>query len=95
MENGEIEDSQITSSTNGREASNGRLNAFNTYWSTNSADRNQWIQVCFHESVAFTAIATQGDGVIPSSWVSSYAVSYSFDGETFHNYTVNGTRKVR
>ncbi|CAB4007248.1 Hypothetical predicted protein, partial [Paramuricea clavata] len=94
MENGEIEDSQITSSSfiPGMEPSKGRLNA-GTAWVASSRNSNQWIQVCVNESVVFTAIATQGIGD-EYSRVTSYAVSYSSDGETFQVYTVTGTRKV-
>jgi hypothetical protein len=96
MENGEIEDSQITSSSSESdrtEASNGRLNGISA-WIPSPLDNNRWIQVCFNESVVFTAISTQGFG--PFSYaVSSYAVSYSFDNETFQNYIVNGIQKVR
>jgi hypothetical protein len=98
MENGEIEDSQITSSGYfvGWEPSYGRLNAVNGAWLILFPDNNHWIQVCIHESLVFTAIATQSHGIAGAGdWVSSYAVSYSFYNEIFQNYTINGTRKVR
>jgi hypothetical protein len=96
MENGEIEDSQITSSSfiPTMEPSKGRLNAVGTTWTAASTNSNQWIQVCFHESVVFTEIATQGNGD-GYSRVTSYAVSYSSDGETIQVYTATGTQKVR
>ena len=95
MENGKIQDDQITSSSdwNKLPAKNGRLNG-SSCWAAGKNDKNQWIQVDFEKPVVVTKIATQGRGKY-DQWVKSYTVSYSLDGNNFKPYQVDGVDKVR
>lgn len=95
MGNGDIQDSQITSSTasGGLPPEKGRLNGASS-WSAGQNDENQWIQIDLRKPLTLTKIATQGrhDN---DQWVKSYLVSYSSDGETFQNYKADGSDKVK
>lgn len=95
MENGNIEDSKITSSTawENLPPTKTRLNSASS-WSAGKNDENQWIQVDLDKPVAVTKIATQGRKNY-DQWVKTYTVSYSFDGENFKPYQVDGLDKVR
>ena len=88
MENGNIADSQITSSTfwRGLASAKGRLNGA-TAWAAGQNDQNQWIQVDLGEQKIVTKIATQGRNN-HEQWVTSYVVSYSLNGQTFNQYQV-------
>ena len=88
MENGNIADSQITSSTfwGGLASAKGRLNGA-TAWAAGQNDQNQWIQVDLGEQKIVTKIATQGRNNY-DQWVTSYVVSYSLNGQTFNQYQV-------
>lgn len=95
MENGNIQDSQITSSTawNGLPPEKGRLNGASS-WSAGQNDENQWIQIDLDKILTLTKIVTQGRHN-SDQWVKSYLVSYSLDGQTFQNYKIDGADKVR
>ena len=95
MENGNIQDSQITSSTawNGLPPEKGRLHGASS-WSAGQNDEDQWIQIDLNKILTLTKIATQGRHNY-DQWVKSYLVSYSSDGQTFQNYKNNGADKVR
>ena len=95
MENGKIQDYQITSSSDWNElpAKNGRLNG-PSCWAANKNGKNQWIQVDFEKPVVVTKIATQGRGEHYHQWVESYTISYSLDGNNFKLYQVDGVEKV-
>lgn len=94
MENKNIQDSQITSSTAWKNLppENGRLNGESS-WSAEQNDKNQWLQIDLGEILAITKIATQGRHNY-DQWVTSYLLSYSSDGKTFENYKFDGTEKV-
>ena len=99
MENGGIEDSQITSSsfypTGESSTSYARLNGPST-WSALKADPNQWIQVDLKKPMDLTKIATQGRNKNDwkASYVTKYSLSYSSDGESFVDYKIDGRLKV-
>ena len=94
MENGNIADSQITSSTFWKRlaSAKGRLNGA-TAWAAGQNDQNQWIQVDLGEQKIVTKIATQGRNNY-DQWVTSYGVSYSLNGQTFNQYQVHSIDKV-
>ena len=101
MENRKIHDDQITASSYFEEypPSNARLNLIgidgsNGGWSADVSDLNQWLQVDFQRSTIITAISTQGlqNG---EEFVKKYTVSFSDDGNNFHDYNVRGVLKVR
>ena len=95
MEDGRIQDTQITSSSawSGLLPQKGRLNSA-TSWSAGHNDLNQWIQIDLRRQEIITRIATQGRKNY-DQWVTSYMVSYSFDGERFENYKdSDGTDQV-
>ena len=95
MENGNIADSQITSSTSLERfaSAKGRLNGA-TAWAAGQNDQNQWIQVDLGEQKIVTKIATQGRNDY-DQWVTSYGVSYSLNGQIFNQYQVHSIDKVR
>ena len=95
MENGNVEDSKITSSTawSNLPSTKARLNS-DSSWSAGTNDKNQWIQVDLDKAVTVTKIATQGRKNY-DQWVKTFTLSYSFDGENFEPYQVNGVEKVR
>jgi hypothetical protein len=94
MEDGKIENLQITSSSSstGLHPELGRLNA-KSCWSAGENDSHQWIQVDLGKERVVTAIATQGR-MNAEEWVVSYEVWYSLDRETFEKYKINGEIKV-
>ena len=76
MENGSITNDQITASSsyNGSEPWDGRLNNPNGEWSTDNGDSTQpWIQVKFSSAVNITAIQTQGSSDA-NEWVSKLQI---------------------
>jgi hypothetical protein len=96
MQNGRIEDFQITASTihdAGLSTTQGRLNGRSS-WSADRNDQNQWIQVDFGREEVVTAIGTQGRRNYPQ-WVDTYSVSYGFNGSAFEPYKINDVLKVR
>lgn len=95
VQNGKIQDYQITSSTSceGLRPQDGRLHG-DACWSAGGNDKNQWIQVDLCKDKDITAIATQGRKDA-EQWVQTYTVSYSTDGKEFQYYQDDGVWKVR
>ena len=90
MENGEISDDQITSSSDfdrHLRGANGRLNNRTGAWSSQKDDLNQWLQVDFQRSTIITGISTQGRQG-PNQFVKSYTISFSDSGKDFTGYKV-------
>ena len=102
MENGQILDSQITTSSeydSNHGAANGRLNFVAAggktgAWSARTSDVNQWLQVDLLGITKVTGIKTQGREDCCNQWVKTYTISYSNDGTTFTNYTQDNQVKV-
>ena len=108
MENGEISDDQITSSsdwydstidTRSHGAPNGRLNFVarsdrTGAWSPQTNDLDQWLQVDFQRSTIITGISTQGREDL-LQFVKKYTISFSDDEENFTGYKTGETLKVR
>ena len=87
MEDGRIQDNQITASTffNAESApSNARLNQNigEGGWSAAASDTNQWIQANLLISTMVTGVITQGKG-LRDQWVTKFKVQYSDDGVSF------------
>ena len=98
MESGEIEDSQITASSewdSEHGATNSRLNFVKNSgsWSSKRNDLNPWLQIDFKYRATITDILTQGRFRI-RQWVQSYTVSYSDNGINFKPYQKSGNDKV-
>jgi hypothetical protein len=96
MQNGRIQDSQITASSiwNGKlSTKQGRLNSASS-WSARQNNPNQWIQVDLGREEVVTAIRTQGRDDHPQ-WVKTYSSSYSSNGNAFEPYKIDGAVKVR
>ena len=101
MENGEIFDNQITSSSNysnQHRAANGRLNfvagSFRTgAWSSRANNLDQWLQVDFQRSTIITGISTPGRQE-SNQFVKSYTVSFGDDGKHLNNYKTGDILKV-
>ena len=55
-------------------------------WCPASYDRAPWIQVDFLSRVYITGVITQGGGD-QRGWVSRYLVTYSDDGQKWHQVT--------
>ncbi|XP_028401252.1 coagulation factor V-like [Dendronephthya gigantea] len=94
VENGQIQDYQITSSSfcEGLPPQEGRLHG-DACWSASGNDKNQWIQIDLSRDKDITAIATQGRKDA-DEWVKSYIVSYSTDGKEFQCYQDDGVWKL-
>jgi hypothetical protein len=99
MENGEILDAQITTSSewaSNHGAENARLNLRrpgNSHaWVPRTAS-GSWLQVDLELQATVSEVLTQGRGDYPH-WVKSYALSYSSNGRDFHPYRQNGVVKV-
>ena len=105
MENGAIEDGQISASSqyNGNfAASQGRLQfkqngAKKGAWSSRKNDQNQWLQIDMGDEHKVTGVGTQGrDSVKRKQWVTKYQLLFSKDGVNFQAYKVQGAaRKVK
>ncbi len=96
LENGRVQDSQITVSTSlglYNTGAAGRLNlpsipgVFGGGWRTENDDPNRWIQVDFLRPVTVTGVITQGRNN-KDQWVKTYKLAYSDDGIT---WTSDGT----
>ncbi|XP_028411618.1 neurexin-4-like [Dendronephthya gigantea] len=93
MESGDINDEQITASSevdNKHRAANGRLNLKNRNgrngaWSSKGKDLNQWLQVDFRRSTLVTEISTQGRDE-KNQFVKDYTISFSKDGIHFQSF---------
>ena len=56
-------------------------------WCSSLASAPQYLEVDFRKVVTVTGVATQGDATSSSDkWVTSYAISYGYDKQTWINY---------
>ncbi|XP_078595284.1 neuropilin-1-like [Branchiostoma floridae x Branchiostoma japonicum] len=94
MANGDIEDSQISASSEvaGYEAYKGRLNGPRA-WEANVSNTNQWLQVNFSTRTIITGIQTQG---LWGGHVKSYRLLYGHteDGLSMYRETGSNSSKV-
>ena len=106
MENGEILDKKITSSSQVdmvHAAIQGRLHFQATpgkagSWSAGSEDSIPWLQVDLDiQNTRVTGVATQGRNGPFAQWVTEYKLQYSNDGVSFKYYKEPGqtTERVR
>ncbi|XP_028411606.1 neuropilin-1-like [Dendronephthya gigantea] len=95
MENGDIQDNQITASSEwdaNHRAANGRLNFIPLReqrggWTSLHRDLYQWLQVDFQRTTFVTGISTQGRRYPgKTQLVKSYTISSSQDGKNFQTY---------
>ncbi|XP_031557280.1 retinoschisin-like [Actinia tenebrosa] len=92
MENGVIQNEQITSSTTAAASTNNmsRLNCNTGSWTPNTDDKLQWLQVSFvSQTKVFTQIATQGHGV-NWWWVTQYAIDFKTEASHWQSYSEDG-----
>ena len=99
MENGKIQDEQITAASelsSEYAAKNSRLNNEESAWIAWSKDFYQWLQIDLLRNTKITGVATQGGGDL-GLWVPEYRLSYSYDEVNFHYYMEQGqtTPKVK
>ena len=102
MQNGKIPDTAIRaySEINAQYiAADGRLhyNLHNNHyygWLPSGSDVHQWIGVTFDKWTQITYIQTQGRQNA-AQWVSSFILTYSYDGVEYMNYKQNGRTAVR
>ena len=94
MQNGRIQDSQITASSiydAGLSTTQGRLNSASS-WSAIQNGQPQWIQADLGREGVVTAIGTQGRRHHPE-WVETYSVYYGSNGNVFEPYTIDDVVK--
>ncbi|XP_078678958.1 lactadherin-like [Branchiostoma floridae x Branchiostoma belcheri] len=93
MENGDIEDNQISASSEkpGYEAYEGRLNGRRA-WEANVSDSNQWLQVKFNNRIIITGIQTQG---LWGGHVKSYRLLYGDTEDGLSVYTETGANSSK
>ena len=102
MASGEIDDSQISASSQLDEdhsAAQARLHSSadgsrGGGWSALTNDDNQWLQVDIGSYTRVTSVATQG-GNSKNEWVTKYTLQYSDDGLSFHTYVQTGEKSKR
>jgi len=56
-----------------------------TSWCSSSVSPPQYLEADFRKVITVTGIATQGDNEV-DKWVTSYAISYGYDKQTWFNY---------
>ena len=104
MENGEILDKKITSSSQVdmiHAAIQGRLHFQATpgkagSWSAGSEDSIPWLQVDLDiQNTRVTGVATQGRNGPFAQWVTEYKLQYSNDGVSFKYYREPGQTTVK
>lgn len=96
MQSGEIADSQLSASNYSVnfEPWHGRLNRGTGAWCTTEEILNQFLQIDLRDIRTVTHIATQG--YFEGSWVKSYSLEYSADGEQWLKYKeAGGHKRVR
>ena len=96
MENGQIEDDQITASTYfpKYEPYEGRLNAKGgRAWHARYTTDTEYLQIDFKREVNITAVATQGQST-NAYYVAAYKLIMSDDGKTWREYRENEKPKV-
>ena len=62
-----------------------------TSWCSSSVSPPQYLEADFRKVITVTGIATQGDNEV-DKWVTSYAISYGYDKQTWLRYA---SRQVR
>jgi len=95
-------DNQMSASSewhSSHRAANGRLNFHagsgrTGGWSSRVNNKDQWLQADFGKIMEVRRCATQGRQDA-SQWITSYTVSYSYDGVFWTEYAVKGSRVVR
>ena len=58
-------------------------------WASQVEDINQWIQVEFNTPFKIAAIQTQGRSDASNQWVTSYKLSYGYDGISWNDANGN------
>ena len=98
MEDGRIADNQITASDHYTYTVNenfvpakARLHVGYLCWATHIRDTNQWIQITFSRAQFIYGVVTQG---YRNTWVTSYNVEYSEDGE-FWQYIMTAVEQEK
>ena len=102
MENGTIQDSDITASSVAHKNDSGPERArlymeekmsdgtYNAGWGPNVSDDRQWIEINLKQVMKVTKIATQGGYY---RWVTSFSLSYRVDDKpNYHDYQNNKVR---
>ena len=97
MEDGEIEDNEISASSEfavpGLSASKARLNTKRESgaWAAATNNADQWLQIDLDDDdTQITRVATQGRDDDYNQWVTNYKLQYSDDGVTFQYYREEG-----
>lgn len=67
----------------------GRLGA----WTAQTQDKFQWLQVKFDNWTQIGRVAIQGRYNV-MEWVSSFSLSFGYDGVFFQDYQEEGLKKV-
>ena len=101
LENGLIPDTAMRASSEANanyRAMDGRLhfnrnNAHYFGWLAGTTDVNQWLGVTFSKWTQVTYIQTQGRANA-NQWVSSFSLTYSYDGVEYLPYKQNGRTAV-
>ena len=65
-----------------------------TSWCSNSLSTPQYLEADLRKVITVTGIATQGDNVV-DKWVTSYAISYGYDKQTWFSYATGQVHLVR
>lgn len=101
MESGDIPDSAISASSEiniDRKAANARLHFQDDAgrigaWTARANDEFQWLQVNFSNWTTVGRVAIQGRHAI-QEWVSSFSLSFGYDGVFFEDYKEDGHKRV-
>ena len=96
MENGKIEDKQITASSEYNidyAAKYARLNNEKA-WAAIFNDSERWLQIDLLNSTNVTGVATTG-GVVEGMFVPAYQLTYSYDGVNFQFYEKQGNLSAK
>ena len=91
-----ISDEWLTASTEideARGADRGRLNLINGGWSPDIDDVSPWYEVNMGSTRVVTGVITQGR-YQHDNWVTQYYITWSLDGQTWNEYTLDAIRKV-
>ena len=97
MENGAIDDEQISASSQwdgNHAARQGRLQFKQNAgkqgaWSSRTNDQNQWLQISMGDHHKVTGVGTQGRDRV-KQWVTKYQLLFSNDGVNFQAYKGQG-----
>ena len=93
LQSGQVPDSSMTASSVACSAQSARLhgnplNGKQGAWCAAANNVDQWLQVDFGKDVKVQGVATQGRQNA-AQWVTSYRLSYSYDGVFFKSYNDN------